>query len=116
MATHNELGEQGELLAAEYLTKKEYEILEQNWRYQKAEVDIIGIHKERLVIIEVKTRSSINFGKPEDSVSLKKQNLLIQAANAYLEQNNLDLEVRFDIISIVKKDITHIIDAFYPEL
>jgi putative endonuclease len=116
MALHNKIGEQGEVLASKYLTEKGYNIVDKNWRYQKAEVDIIAINKETLVIIEVKTRTSSIFAKPEEAVSQKKQNLLIEAANAYLEQNNLDLEVRFDIVSIVKTDITHIIDAFYPEL
>ena len=116
MAIHNEVGEEGEKLAAKYISNKGYNILAKNWRHRKAEVDIIATDKETLVIIEVKTRSSSNFGKPEDAVSQKKQNLLIEAANAYLEQNNLDFEVRFDIVIIVQKNITHIIDAFYPEL
>ena len=71
-----------------------------------------------LVIAEVKTRSTNYFGEPEAFVTKKKQAHLIKAANAYIEKNNLDLEVRFDIVSVLKKGeiykVNLIQNAFYP--
>jgi len=118
MSRHNELGAKGELLALEYLEKKGYSILEINWHFEKSEVDIIAKDKNTLVIAEVKTRSTSVFGQPEDSVGKTKQELLAMAAEEYLEQNNLDLDVRFDIISVLFKNnevkVYHIEDAFFP--
>lgn len=120
MADHNELGKKGEQLALEWLTDKGYTILETNWRFEKAEVDIIARDREELVIVEVKTRSTDFFGLPEEAVDTNKENLLIGAAEAYVEMNNLDIDVRYDIIAIVlqpgKARIRHIRDAFYPGL
>ena len=117
MADHNELGTLGEELAVEFLEKNGYEILETNWTFQKAEVDIIAQKDTVLAVIEVKTRSSIEFGLPQDFVKPKKIQLLVKAINEYVISNDLDLEVRFDIIAIQKENkgflIEHIEDAFY---
>ena len=117
MAEHNELGKQGEELAVDFLQKNGYEILETNWTFQKAEVDIIAKSGDTLAIIEVKTRSSIDFGLPQDFVKPKKIQLLVKAVNEYVTQNDLDVSVRFDIIAIQKngKDfiIEHLDDAFH---
>lgn len=117
MAEHNELGALGEELAVEFLEKNGYEILETNWTFQKAEVDIIAKKDSVLAVIEVKTRSSIDFGLPQDFVKPKKIQLLVKAINEYVISNDLDLEVRFDIIAIQKENkgfiIEHIEDAFY---
>ena len=117
MAEHNELGTLGEELALEFLEKNGYEILETNWTFQKAEVDIIAKKESVLAVIEVKTRSSIEFGLPQDFVKPKKIQLLVKAINEYVISNDLDLEVRFDIIAIQKENkgflIEHIEDAFY---
>lgn len=117
MAEHNELGKLGEELAVDYLQKEGYEILETNWVFQKAEIDIIAKKDEIVAVIEVKTRSSIEFGLPQDFVKPKKIQLLVKAINEYIISNNLDSEVRFDIISIYKEEknfkIEHLIDAFY---
>jgi len=117
MAEHNELGALGEELAVEFLEKNGYEILETNWTFQKAEVDIIAKKDTVLAVIEVKTRSSIEFGLPQDFVKPKKIQLLVKAINEYVISNDLDLEVRFDIIAIQKENkgflIEHIEDAFY---
>lgn len=117
MAEHNELGKLGEELAVEYLQKEGYEILETNWVFQKAEIDIIAKKAETIAVIEVKTRSSIDFGLPQDFVNPKKIQLLVKAINEYIISNDLDAEVRFDIISIQKIEknfkIEHLIDAFY---
>lgn len=117
MAEHNELGKLGEELAVDYLQKEGYEILETNWVFQKAEIDIIAKKDGIVAVIEVKTRSSIEFGLPQDFVKPKKIQLLVKAINEYIISNNLDSEVRFDIISIYKEGknfkIEHLIDAFY---
>lgn len=117
MAEHNELGKKGEKLAVEYLQKKGYKILETNWFYDKAEVDIIAEKNGFLAVIEVKTRSSLEFGLPQEFVKPKKIQLLVKAINHYVEQKNLDLDVRFDIIAIHQEkgicNINHISDAFF---
>lgn len=116
MATHNELGKEGENLAVEFLQKKGYTILERNWRFKKAEVDIITQKNNVLAIIEVKTRSNNYFGNPQDFVNPKKIKLLVEAVNKYVISKNLDVEVRFDIIAILKNktqfNIEHLKDAF----
>lgn len=117
MAEHNELGKLGEELAVEFLQKKGYEILETNWTFQKAEIDIIAQKGSVLAVVEVKTRSSLEFGLPQEFVKPKKIQLLVKAINEYITQKDLDLEVRFDIIAIHKENnefvIDHIEDAFY---
>jgi len=117
MAEHNELGKLGEEMAVEFLQKNGYEILETNWTFQKAEVDIIAKKENILAIVEVKTRSSLDFGLPQDFVKPKKIQLLVKAVNEYVVTNDLDIEVRFDIIAIHKEGktfaIEHLIDAFY---
>lgn len=117
MADHNDLGKLGEELAVEFLRKEGYEILETNWTFQKAEVDIIAQKENTLAIVEVKTRSSLDFGLPQDFVKPKKIQLLVKAVNEYVISNNLDIEVRFDIIAIHKEGksfvIEHLKDAFY---
>jgi putative endonuclease len=116
MAEHNELGKLGEELAVTFLQKSSYEILETNWTFQKAEIDIIAKKENTLAIIEVKTRSTTDFGLPQDFVKPKKIQLLIKAVNEYVTSNDLDVSVRFDIIAIYKEDnsfiIEHLEDAF----
>lgn len=117
MAQHNELGKKGEEIAVEYLQKNGYEILETNWVFQKAEIDIIAQKDTILAIVEVKTRTSADFGLPQDFVKGKKIQNLAKAVDQYMNENDLDLEVRFDIIGIVlnNQEITveHLEDAFY---
>lgn len=117
MALHNELGKFGEDEAVLFLEKNGYTIRERNWRFYKAEVDIIAQKNDVLAIIEVKTRSSLYFGNPEDFVNQKKIQLLVKAINNYVNHRGLDLEVRFDIIAVYKTNtactINHLEDAFY---
>jgi putative endonuclease len=119
MARHNELGKKGEQLARKFLEKNGYRILDTNWRHEKDELDIVAADGEELVVVEVKTRSTDYFGDPSEAVGQAKEAFLIRAADAYLEINDLDLEVRYDIISIILTaggyTIRHIKDAFYPE-
>ena len=117
MAKHNELGKKGEQLAVNYLQEHNYTIVERNYRFDKAEVDIIAKKKDILAIIEVKTRSTIEFGNPQDFVKPKQIQRLVKAVDEYVTTNDLDVEVRFDIIAIVKEksnyNIEHLKDAFY---
>ena len=116
MATHNDLGDKGEQIAIDYLIKNGYKIVERNYRYLKAEVDIIAQKETVLAIVEVKTRSSDYFGNPQDFVNQKKIKLLVSAIDFYVNENDLDVNVRFDIIAILKNKSTfkieHLEDAF----
>ena len=117
MAAHNELGKLGEELAVDFLIQNGYTILERNWHYQKAEIDILASKEKTLAVVEVKTRSSADFGLPQDFVNSKKIKQLVSAVNSYIDNTEIDLDVRFDIIAILKTpentSIEHIQDAFY---
>jgi putative endonuclease len=112
------LGKKGEEIALKYLLKKGYALYEKNWRFRHKEVDIIASDGKDLVFVEVKTRSNEWYGSPEEAVDNRKQKYLIDAAEEYITSKNLDVNVRFDIISIILKpnyqSIDHIEDAFYP--
>ena len=114
---HNELGKWGEEYAANYLLKNDYEVLERNWFYDRAEVDIIAKKANELIIVEVKTRNSNFFGDPQDFVSKAKIKLLVKAANEYIISNDLDVEARFDVIAVLKnknhESLDHFKSAFY---
>ncbi len=116
MAQHNDLGKKGEELAIEYLQEKGYSIIEKNYRFKKAEVDIIAKKDTILVVVEVKTRSTNYFGNPQDFVNPKKIKLLVFAIDNYVLEKDLDVEIRFDIIAVLKNKedykIDHIKDAF----
>lgn len=117
MAQHNLLGKKGEQLAVDFLVNKGYDIVERNYRFEKAEVDIIAKQQDILAIIEVKTRSSTDFGNPQDFVKPAQIKRLVKAVNDYVNDNDLSVEVRFDIIAIVKDGkqfkIEHLENAFY---
>ncbi len=118
MAYHNELGKLGEDLAVAFLLKQGYTILERNFTFQKAEIDIIAQKEEdTVVIVEVKTRNSAVFGDPQEFVSKSKIKLLVKAANEYIVSQQLDVEVRFDIIAVLKnkkeESLEHFENAFY---
>lgn len=117
MASHNELGKQGEDAAVDFLQKKGHEILVRNFRYSRAEIDIISKHQGIVIFSEVKTRSSNRFGFPEEFVTKEKVRLMKEAAEEYLYKNHLETEVRFDILSVIiadsKTSIKHIEDAYF---
>lgn len=120
MANHNDTGRKGEDLAAAHLEAKGWQLLHRNWRHAGAEVDIVALDGHTLVLVEVKTRSSVRFGRPEEFVSPKKQRFLAEAASCYMEQFGHDWAVRFDIVSVLllkngKYQVTHFEDAFFPE-
>ena len=116
MAKHNELGRQGEELAVAHLLEKGYEIVARNFRYQKAEVDIIARKEGILAVVEVKTRSTPDFGDPSQFLKRKQIQLLISAIDYFVNDHELDVDVRFDIVAIVKNDsgtqVEHMEDAF----
>lgn len=116
MAFHNQLGEEGEKIAVQYLKSKGYIIHHTNWRMSHLEVDIIAENNDELVFIEVKTRSSEEYGRPEEAVDFEKERDLMKLANVYMENLQQEVPSRFDIISIILNDqesnITHFEDAF----
>lgn len=116
MATHNELGKEGEEMAAAFLLKNGYHILERNYHFQKAEVDILAQKGEILAAVEVKTRSTPDFGDPQEFVKKKQIRLLVRAVDHFVNDRNLDVEVRFDIIAIIRNKagtrIEHLENAF----
>ena len=119
MAEHNDLGKIGEEIAFQYLIKKGYKIKDRNWRFAHYEIDIVAIDKNELIIVEVKTRSATIYEEPRDTISDKKIRFLTNAAQAYIEENEIDLESRFDVVFIKwygpgKYDLEHIEEAFIP--
>lgn len=116
MAQHNELGKRGEEMAVAHLLATGYEIVARNYIYQKAEVDIIARKGNILAVVEVKTRSTPDFGDPQDFVKKKQINQLVKAIDFFVNEHDLDVEVRFDIVAIIKNKagtrLEHIEDAF----
>lgn len=117
--THNkQFGELGEDIAAGYLEGKGYQIIVRNYRYGKTELDIIAKCGNQLVFIEVKTRTSDQMIYPEQAVGRVKQRNIRLAAENFIEENQITIPARFDIIAVVKNDtkfdIEHFEDAFYP--
>ena len=116
MAAHNELGKWGEDLAADYLQRKGYTIIERNWKSGRRDLDIIAQDGNVIVFVEVKTRRNRLFGEPEESVDYHKLQNLQQAISHYVKFKHIRQEIRFDIISIVgtvgtDPDIQHIQDV-----
>lgn len=116
MTDLQELGKKGEEIAKNYLVELNFTIIETNWRFGHLEVDIIAQNQNTIVFCEVKTRSSVKMGDPEQSVTLQKQRNLIKAANHYVVKNKINKEVQFDIITVVTSGdtpiINHIPDAY----
>ena len=117
MAHHNDLGKEGEDLAVEFLIKNGYKILNRNWRFKKAEIDIIAQKNDLLIMVEVKTRSTSYFGDPQEFIKPKQKQMLINAIDEYVVSRELNVNVRFDFIGIIlnKKEtkIEHLEDAFF---
>ncbi len=118
MAQHNDFGAQGEDIAVDYLRRKGYVLLERNWRSGHKEIDIVARQGDTMVFVEVKARTNLMYGNPEDAVTRRKMHLLVMAADAYLRCNAIDMDVRFDIITIAgspqKPYIRHYEHAFRP--
>lgn len=122
MALHNEYGRSGEDVAAEYLERQGYLILDRNWYFDHKELDIVAQKDECLIIVEVKTRRRNTYGRPEEAVTPRKIGRLVLAANAYVRSHYIDMPVRFDVIAIshlgegTREKIEHYEDAFRPNV
>ncbi|MBR5642609.1 MAG: YraN family protein [Salinivirgaceae bacterium] len=116
MSEHNDIGREGEDVAASYLMQKGYRIVARNWRYGPKEIDIVARNGETMVFVEVKTRSTLAFELPQEAVTKKKMKNLVEAADAYMLQYNIELEGRFDIVGVLNgnppKVIEHIVEAW----
>jgi putative endonuclease len=117
MASHNELGKWGEDVAATYLERQGYTIIERDWKSGHRDLDIIALDGDTVVFVEVKTRSNRMFTDPEMAVDYQKIRHLQQAANHYIKYRHIDSDIRFDIITVVgtindSPAIDHIKDAF----
>ena len=117
MGRHNEFGKEGEQIAEDFLIKKGYTIKYRNYRYLKAEIDIIAQIDNTLAIIEVRSRSTDFMENIAETITKKKINLLVMGADYYVTEQDLDVEVRFDVITILKNakvfEIEHLENAFY---
>ncbi|WP_339713545.1 YraN family protein [uncultured Kriegella sp.] len=117
MGKHNEFGKEGEDLAVAYLIEKGYTINYRNYRFLKTEIDIIAQKDDILAIVEVRARSNDQIISIADTVTKKKIKLLVSGADNYVTERNLNIEVRFDIITILKNNkifkIEHLEGAFY---
>ncbi len=116
MALHNELGKSGETAAQDFLRQKGYQILDCNWHSGHKELDIIALFENNLIVAEVKTRSGSEYEEPWQAVDHKKVRRIVQAAHHYIKLHQIDLPVRFDILSLLRRaeqwEIEHIQDAF----
>ena len=110
MSEHNDVGREGEALAANFLQQKGYEIVDRNWRYGPKEIDIVARDGDTMVFVEVKTRSTLAFELPQEAVTKKKMKNLVEAADAYLIQHNIDLESRFDIVAVINGNPPKVIE------
>ncbi|MEM7379977.1 MAG: YraN family protein [Bacteroidota bacterium] len=117
MGKHNTIGKLGEEMAVKYLKTRGYSILCRNYRYRKAEIDIIARKNEILSVVEVKTRSGEFLEDVSDTINSKKIKLLMMATDHFVNEEELDVEVRFDIIAIRELQgsykLEHIQNAFY---
>lgn len=116
MAQHNETGKQGEAAAVRFLQENGYEIIATNYRYQHAEIDLIAKKGKLLVFVEVKTRSNLRYGQPEEFVSYTKAKLVMKAAEHYVFAHDWLHDIRFDIVAVTLAGanlrINHIEDTF----
>ncbi len=108
-----QIGQSGEMQAMDYLISQGFEILEQNYRYGRGEIDIIALKENLVVFVEVKKRKNNDYGNPEEFVSKNQQSLIMEGADDYIHAINWTKNIRFDIIAITGKELEHIEDAFY---
>jgi putative endonuclease len=118
MVKHTKIGIKGEQIATDFLQKKGYTILNRNWRAGNKELDIVAQKGDTIVFCEIKTRTSHEFGFPEEAVTRRKQQHIKMAAAAWQEANPGHDYIRFDIVAILLddtgiKEIMHFEEAFY---
>jgi putative endonuclease len=120
MSQPHKLGLKGEDLAVDHLKKAGYTIRHRNWKYGKKEIDIVAENNDFVIFVEVKTRTDGYQVPPLSAITSEKQRSIIFAADGYLRKYFIDKESRFDVIAIINKGgsqvIDHIEDAFYPTL
>jgi putative endonuclease len=120
MPTRKETGDAAENLARNYLLKLGYHILDINWHFSHLELDIIAQDGDQLVIVEVKSCNGFRYEHPSEAVTRAKIKRIVEAAEAYILNNNLNMETRFDVITIIffkeNFELEHFKDAFYPTL
>jgi putative endonuclease len=120
MVTQREIGEMAEGIAEQYLSKLGYTILDKNWYYGHLELDIVARDKNELVIVEVKSRNGIRYEHPSEAVTNAKMKRIVEAADAYIQEKDINLETRFDVITVIffnqRHELEHFKDAFYPTL
>ena len=117
MAEHNDFGNLAEDLAVEYLEKNNYRIIARNFRYQKAEIDIVAEFNGIIVVTEVKARSYNTLIEPQEAVTKKKIKSIVMCSDFFMNERKIDKEVRFDIITVLPDEqgvlqLNHIEDAF----
>ena len=106
-------GTSGETAACEALKRAGITILERNWRRSTGEIDIIARDKRTIAFVEVKTRSSLRFGRPAEAVDKAKQLHILRTAMLYLAEKGLeDAPVRFDVVEVLPTGIRHLRAAF----
>lgn len=118
MAKHNLLGQKGEDLAAEYLERHGYTILDRDWHCGHKDLDLVATKDDTIVFVEVKTRTSAEWGNPQDFIDDRKIRRIVNSADAYLRFNQIDMNVRFDVVSVLAEGeefrIEHVEQAFFP--
>ncbi|MDZ4750785.1 MAG: YraN family protein [Flavobacteriales bacterium] len=119
MQNTTDQGNIGEEIASTFLEKNGFKIKARQWHFGHLELDLVAEKDDEIVFVEVKLRRTDSYGEPWEAVSQKKRKRIMQAAEAYIIQKDIELKVRFDIISIIlltgkKPEITHIEEAFYP--
>jgi putative endonuclease len=118
MLNANEIGMRGEYIARRYLEQHGFHVLESNWRYKRAEIDLIVKEGDTLVFVEVKTSASTSAAAPDGMVDSDKEAMITGAAHVYMERIGHDWEIRFDVVAVWLRDpnepaIRHIRDAFF---
>lgn len=120
MARHNITGRWGENAAVEHLVLKGYDIVERNWRLDHLEIDIVARHGQRIVFVEVKTRTDRDDDDPRRLISQRKLSNMHRCATAYMQRYNLNFSAQFDIIIITGTPadykLDHYPDAYFPPM
>ena len=113
MQSKIEKGTIAERKAESFLTDKGYSVVVRNYRFRKSEIDLIVQKDNWLVFVEVRMRSSVTFGHPEQTISSAKRKKVMEGAAQYLEDSNWKGNVRYDVIAITRDEVEHFEDAFY---
>lgn len=120
MVSQREIGDKAEGLAQQYLLKLGYKILDTNWHFGHLELDIVAQDGNELVVVEVKSRNGIRYEHPSEAITDTKIKRVVEAADGYIQEKDIDLETRFDVVTVIffdqKFELEHFKDAFYPTL